>query len=201
MAINTTIKISALPEATTPLVGNESVVMAQGGNTVRATLEGVREYIGDLSGISGSDVTALSANWQNSYNTTKTLSSNWNNTYNTVKSLSSGWGGSNVVSLSANWQNSYLSVNSLSSKWNNTFNSVNSLSGKWENVFNLTNSLSSNWQNTYTGYSANSSFTVGSRIAGITGATQITNIVAITQSNYSAISSTALSTTVYVIIG
>jgi hypothetical protein len=64
------IKISQLGYAALPLSGGESVVMNQNGVTVTSTLSSVKSYV--LSGLSlsasgGSDVSSLSANWQNTY--------------------------------------------------------------------------------------------------------------------------------------
>jgi len=44
-------------------------------------------------GSGGSDVSALTANWESTYNTTKDLSASWSSAYDQVSALSAQWGG------------------------------------------------------------------------------------------------------------
>jgi hypothetical protein len=96
-------------------------------------------YIG-LSG--GSDVSGLSANWQNTYNTVKSLSSGWG---------SGGGGVSNVSGLSANWETASSKVRASSANWDNVYNTVTNLSSGWGG--SDVSGLSSRWEIAYTSLS------------------------------------------------
>lgn len=94
------IKISQLGSAALPLSGGESVVMNQHGVTVTSTLNNVKTYV--LSGVSfGSNVSSLSANWQNTYTTVASNSANWQSNYTTFSANS------------ANYQNTYTRLSSI----------------------------------------------------------------------------------------
>ena len=92
------IKISALGSATRPLSGGETVVMNQNGVTVTTPLSVIKTYTGS----GGSDVSGLSANWQNTYTTFRTVSSNF-----AVKNTNNNFTASQTI-------NGTLSANSIS---------------------------------------------------------------------------------------
>lgn len=73
----------------------------------------------------GSDLKALSANWQNTYTNFSTQSANNISTYSTVQANSAQWAidsttDTGVRALTANWQNTYSTVQSNSAVWNQT---------------------------------------------------------------------------------
>jgi hypothetical protein len=78
----------------------------------------------------GTDLKALSANWDSTYSTVSSLSSNWN------------YQGTDLKALSGNWQS--------------TFSTVSSLSSNWGSVYTTTQTNSANWQTAYAYVSANS---------------------------------------------
>jgi hypothetical protein len=62
-------KISQIPSATLPIIGNEVAIINQNGSTYSSVLS---NFIGR-----GSDVSTLSANWQNTYTTFSSNSANY----------------------------------------------------------------------------------------------------------------------------
>lgn len=103
-------------------------------------------------GGSGSDVSGLSANWQNAYTIVDANSSNWQSTYSTVFAESASWlgGGSDVSGLSANWQNTYTIVGTNSASWNDTALTVTLSSNLWNYQGTDIKDLTGNWESTYT---------------------------------------------------
>jgi hypothetical protein len=107
-------------------------------------------YYGDgsnLTGVSnyqGTDIKALTGNWQSTYATVCALSANWNtayvistalnlsagnwnSVYTTVQNSSAGWGisnyqGTDIKALTGNWQSTYATVCALSANWNTAYN-------------------------------------------------------------------------------
>jgi hypothetical protein len=68
----------------------------------------------------GTDVKALTGNWQNSYTNFSTQSANNMSIYTTVNTNSAttwNYQGTDLKALSGNWQSTYSTVSSLSSNW------------------------------------------------------------------------------------
>lgn len=101
--------------------------------------------LANLSGVSKSEFSSVSSNWQSTYTTVLNNSSSW-----------IGGSGSDVSGLSANWQNTYTTVSSNSSNWNSVYNSVNSLSSDWDLMYTDVTQTSSNWDSSYTAVQSNS---------------------------------------------
>ena len=99
------VKISELSPSN-PLDGTEIVVMDQSNVTVTSALSNIKAYT--LDGFtSGSDVSALSANWENTYTTYSAASSNYavknaNNNFTTDQSFLSGMSASSITLSAGN---------------------------------------------------------------------------------------------------
>jgi hypothetical protein len=104
--------------------------------------------------------------------------------------------GSNLTGIVAGDTQATTFVRSNSSNWDSTYTTVNSKSASWDSSYTTVQSNSANWQTTF---AASSSY-IPSIPTGLTGASQVTNIIRITQAGYNAISS-PLSGTLYIIVG
>jgi len=140
-------------------------------------------FVRDNSGnwtYQGTDIRALTGNWQNTFthvrdnsgNWTylgtdiKALTSNWENTYTHVRDNSGSWTyqGTDIKTLTGNWENTYTHVRdnsgnwtylgtdikALTGNWQNTFTHVRDNSGNWTYLGTDIKALTGNWQNTYT---------------------------------------------------
>jgi len=123
----------------------------------------------------GTDIKALTANWDSTYTTVNTnsaewanhvdlslvssTSANWNSTYTTVNSNSADWSDhadlSLVISTSANWNSTYTTVNSNSALWGaggSTIDTgVRAITGDWQSTYTTVNANSAtgwNYQGT-----------------------------------------------------
>jgi hypothetical protein len=103
----------------------------------------------------GSDVSGLSANWQNTYATVTGNSANWNNSYTTINAYSGNWSNNSSVvnSNSATWG----SITTLSSSWQNTYATVSGTSGRWESAYSTLNDVSASFGDSLTWVKNNSS--------------------------------------------
>ncbi len=143
----------------------------------------------DLGCIVYSFVQANSANWNYQGNDIKALTANWQNTFNTVLNNSANWNyqGNDIKALTANWQQTFTSfsvqsannlsvysnVNTNSANWNIAYNQsnvfalqsannasvysqVNLLSANWSSVYSNVNSNSANWNQTFVTFSSQS---------------------------------------------
>jgi hypothetical protein len=95
--------------------------IVSGGTTKKITAKSFAENIEFLS-YQGSDLKALSANWQNTCTTVQQASGNWENTATVVQANSASWAVDSTIDtemrdLSANWQNTYSTVASNSAIW------------------------------------------------------------------------------------
>ncbi len=106
--------------------------IVSGGTTKKITAKSFAENIEFLS-YQGSDLKALSANWQNTYTTVEQASGNWQNSSTVVIENSANWQDTNtfVAENSANWQGTYTSVSQASSLWQDTYSTVASNSAIW----------------------------------------------------------------------
>jgi hypothetical protein len=84
----------------------------------------------------------------------------------------------------------------VASKANTTYTTVNAASADWQSSYTTVQANSANWQTTYVASSAY----VSSDITGLTGATQLTNMVQITLAGYNLIG-TPNTNTLYIIVG
>jgi hypothetical protein len=116
----------------------------------------------------GTDIKALTGNWQNTYigfssqsannnsvyNSFNSNSSNYDSVYNTVNTNSgSNWNyqGNDIKALTGDWQASYTALTSTSANWNDTRNTVQTNSAtNWNYQGNDIKALTGNWQSTYT---------------------------------------------------
>jgi hypothetical protein len=141
----------------------------------------------------GTDIKALTGNWQASYTALTSTSANWNDTRSVVQTNSAAWAIDNttdtgVRALTSNWQNSYTALTSTSANWNDARNTVQANSAQWA-TDNSTDTdvraLTANWQNTYSTVQSNSATTWNY---------QGTDVKALTsnwQSSYTALTSTS----------
>jgi hypothetical protein len=116
----------------------------------------------------GTDIKALTANWESTYTTVNsnsaewanhvdlslvaTTSANWNSTYTTVNSNSATWeaGGSTidtgVRAITGDWQSTYTTVNANSATaWNYQGTDVKSLTSNWQNTYTTVQDNSATW--------------------------------------------------------
>ena len=97
----------------------------------------------------GSDLKALSANWQNTYGSVNLLSANWSSAYSTVNANSAiAWNyqGEDLKALSGDWQQAYTNLVSNSAAYLTSVNlAFLSVSANWNSVYNTVKSLSSSW--------------------------------------------------------
>jgi hypothetical protein len=112
----------------------------------------------------GSDVSGLSASWQNTYTSFSVQSANNASVYSTVNANSAtAWNyqGTDVKSLTANWQNTYTNFSTQSANNTSVYSTVNANSATWGTGSGGTidtgvRALTANWQNTYTSFSTQS---------------------------------------------
>lgn len=91
-------RITNLPTATVPLVGNEVFAVAQTGTTKQVPISSLGG-----SGGGGSDVSGLSSNWQNSYSSVNSLSAGWELASTSMALTSMGGGGSADYNKFVKW--------------------------------------------------------------------------------------------------
>ncbi len=119
----------------TEIIAGSNITIDQGTGavTINATADGI-----------GSDVSTISANWQNTYTTVDANSANWETAYTAVDAKEAIWDSTNstMTQLSANWQGTYTTVDANSATW--------------ESAYSTTQSNSANWDNSYTTVAANS---------------------------------------------
>jgi hypothetical protein len=154
-----------------------------GGSGLVKVIDGV--YQSPASLLVNSDVASNAAIDQSKISGLTDVASKASTTYTTVQSNSAttwNYQGTDLKALSGNWQNTYTTVQSKSANWDSSYTTVQSNSANWQTTF-----------------SASSSY-IPSIPTGLTGASQVTNIIRITQAGYSAISS-PLSGTLYIIVG
>ena len=148
------------------MMGNLNV---NGNLTVFGAIS-ANQYLGVAAG--GSDVSGLSANWQNTYTTVQANSAtNWN------------YQGTDLKSLSANWQNTYTTVQANSAtNWNYQGTDLKSLSANWQNTYTTVQANSATWSNvvsnaTHTGDATGSTLltlaTVNGNVGSFGNATQV----------------------------
>lgn len=106
--------------------------IVSGGTTKKITAKSFAENIEFLS-YQGTDLKALSANWQNTYTTVEQNSANWENSYTVV------------AQKSANWDNSYTEVSQNSANWQSTYSSVNEASATWQDTSTVVQTNSAIW--------------------------------------------------------
>jgi hypothetical protein len=92
--------------------------IVSGGTTKKITAKSFAENIEFLS-YQGSDLKALSANWQNTYTTVNQTSGKWESVYATVEQTS------------GNWESTYTTVKETSSTWQDTHTTVATNSAIW----------------------------------------------------------------------
>ena len=120
----------------TGVLSTTNVIYASGGNSDQwnSSYNTVNSYSATTWNYQGTDIKALTGNWQNTYinfsiqsannisvyNSFNSNSSNYNSVYNTVQSNSSttwNYQGTDLKSLSSNWENTYNTVQSNSALW------------------------------------------------------------------------------------
>ena len=131
----------------------------------------------------GTDLKALSANWEDAYSYVSSTSASLVLTSDsrlsdsrtpTAHKTTHAIGGSDVLtpadigaisnttfnSVSGNWQSTYTTVLGQSAQWaSNVDVGVRALTGNWDSTYTTVNSNSANWQSTYTTVQANSATT------------------------------------------
>jgi gas vesicle protein len=108
----------------------------------------------------GSDIKALTGNWQNTYTNFSSQSANNLSVYNTVRTNSAttwNYQGSDIKALTGNWQNTYIVYATSSAALESLFSTVQTNSAtRWNYQGTDIKALTGNWQNTYTGFSSQS---------------------------------------------
>jgi len=82
----------------------------------------------------GTDIKALTANWQSTYTGFSTQSANNASVYSTVNANSAttwNYQGTDIKALTANWQSTYTTVSAQSANNASVYSTVNANSGKW----------------------------------------------------------------------
>jgi len=112
-----TVSLSALSSSNSGDVFVNTLVRSNSANW-DSVYTNVNSSSGDWN-YQGSDIKALTANWESTYTIINSSSANWNDVYTTVYDTSGSWNyqGSDVKSLTANWDNTYTTVNTNSAAW------------------------------------------------------------------------------------
>ena len=117
---------------------NDLLPIVNGGFTKKITARALADNFESIS-YQGSDLKALSANWQSTFSTVSTISANWDSVYTTVSINSANWDStySTMSSLSSFWQDTQTAVAQNSATWQDTYTTVSTKSASWDAaVFN-----------------------------------------------------------------
>jgi hypothetical protein len=145
-----------------------------------------------------SEVRALTANWESTYNTVSSLSAAWASSSGEYLPLSGGaLTGTIVGDLSAtgSFYGDGSKLTGIVAGDTVATTLVRSNSANWDSSYTTVQSYSANWETTF----AASSAYVSSNPTGISGASALTKLLQITQAGYNAI--TPASDTLYIIVG
>jgi hypothetical protein len=125
----------------TEIIAGTNITIDQGTGqvTINATADGI-----------GSDVSTISANWQNTWTTVDANSANWETAYNTVDAKEAIWDSTNATTkdLSANWQSAYTTTSDLSAGWASNYTTTNANSANWDTAYNTVNTKEATWDDT-----------------------------------------------------
>jgi hypothetical protein len=136
-------------------ISASSVIYSLSGNSNQwnSAYSTVQTYSATNWNYQGTDIKALTGNWQASYTALTSTSANWNDTRNTVQAYSAttwNYQGTDIKALTGNWQASYTALTSTSANWNDTRSIVQTNSGtNWNYQGTDIKALTGNWQNTY----------------------------------------------------
>ena len=133
----------------TEIIAGTNITIDQGTGqvTINATADGI-----------GSDVSTISANWQNTWTTVDANSANWETAYNTVDAKEAIWDSTNATTkdLSANWQSGYTTTSNLSAGWASNYTTTNANSANWDTAYTTVNAKEATWDGTTSTVAANS---------------------------------------------
>ena len=125
----------------TEIIAGTNITIDQGTGqvTINATADGI-----------GSDVSTISANWQNTWTTVDANSANWETAYNTVDAKEAIWDSTNATTkdLSANWQSAYTTTSDLSAGWASNYTTTNANSANWDTAYTTVNTKEATWDDT-----------------------------------------------------
>ena len=102
----------------------------------------------------GSDVSALTGNWEGTYSTMQANSATWESAYTTTNATSGAY--TTLQSNSANWDSAYQDVNSNSASWDSAYTATNANSATWDNAASTVTAKEGIWDGTYSTVQANS---------------------------------------------
>ena len=125
---------------------NVYIPSATDGQTI--TWDAANNYWKNTTPYSGSDVKALTANWQSTYSTVGANSASWSSAYTTINSHSAfnasvystvnansgvqwNYQGTDIKALTANWQNTYADFSSQSASNASVYSTVQANSAAW----------------------------------------------------------------------
>jgi hypothetical protein len=121
----------------------------------------------------GTDIKALTGNWNQTYTNFSTQSANNLSVYTTVNTNSAtNWNyqGTDIKALTGNWQNTYSTVNTNSAtNWNYQGTDIKALTGNWNQTYTNFSTQSANNLSVYSTVQSNSG-SWGGGGGGVTGA-------------------------------
>ncbi len=122
----------------TEIIAGNNITIDQGTGqvTINATADGI-----------GSDVSTISANWQNTWTTVDANSANWETAYTAIDTKEAIWDSTNstMTQLSATWQDTYTTVDANSATWESAYSNVAANSGTWDNTTTVVAANSATW--------------------------------------------------------
>jgi hypothetical protein len=130
---------------------SSAVFNSVSATALSGTFYGNGSNLTGVSNYNGSDLKALSGNWQSTYSTVSSLSANWNSAYNTsttYQNASGSFATNTLLQSTSALLTPLTTTNTLTSQLvlNST---LNSLSGNWRSTYSTVSSLSANWNSAY----------------------------------------------------
>jgi len=169
----------------TGAVSTTNVLYTTGGNSDQwnSTYSTVQSNSSTNWNYQGTDIKALTANWENTYTTFSTQSANNLSVYSIVQTNSStNWNyqGTDIKSLTSNWQNTYVSFSSQSANNLSVYSTVNSYSATiWNpagNYLPLSGGLITGNLNIFGNLSCNGTQTFNNTIFSTTSAVSVVHV-------------------------
>ena len=127
---------------------------ANASSELRTTFQTLQDSLPSLFKYQGTDLKALSANWEATYTSYQANSGTWDETTTFVKANSAIWETDSSIDtelrdLSGNWQDTCSIVQSNSASWAiDTFidTGLRDLSGNWNEAFSIVQANSATWE-------------------------------------------------------
>jgi hypothetical protein len=129
---------------------SSAVFKSVSGVSLSGTFYGDGSKLSGISGnnYNGSDIKALTGNWQTTYTTVCANSANWNSSYTTLSTNSASW--VTYSKLNTGSFVKYTDISSVTANWNSSYTTLTANSANWYTTYTTVCANSANWQTAYT---------------------------------------------------